>query len=98
MNIVKGKLVDSLFTRTPDPGDFQFYKESATSDAIGGMMFSCPCGCGAVIGVNLSPNTGNGPPWNWDGNKEAPTITPSVRHLDGCKWQGWIKNGEFHTC
>ena len=35
----------------------------------------------------------NGACWKWDGNRDKPTITPSL-HLVGV-WHGWMKNGEL---
>lgn len=32
--------------------------------------------------------------WAWDGNVEAPTLTPSVNCLGGCGWHGHVTNGE----
>ena len=36
-----------------------------------------------------------GASWQWDGNREAPTITPSVNCEKVCGWHGWIRNGQF---
>jgi hypothetical protein len=36
--------------------------------------------------------------WTWDGNEEAPTLSPSVdcRVEDGgCGWHGWIRAGKL---
>jgi hypothetical protein len=38
----------------------------------------------------------NGALWKWDGNEDAPTLTPSL-HLVG-QWHGWMKNGELVSC
>jgi len=34
--------------------------------------------------------------WQWDGNEDAPTITPSIHVLE--HWHGWMKNGELVSC
>lgn len=31
--------------------------------------------------------------WQWDGNREAPTLTPSL-HWVGV-WHGWMRNGQL---
>ena len=31
------------------------------------------------------------PVWQWDGNKEAPTLSPSINVIG--VWHGWLKNG-----
>jgi hypothetical protein len=44
--------------------------------------------------------------WNWDGNVDAPTLTPSILHTkrvdgvypDGCGWHGYLTAGEFTSC
>lgn len=33
------------------------------------------------------------PSWQWDGNREKPTLSPSV-HTFG-HWHGWVRNGEM---
>ena len=44
--------------------------------------------------ISLRPQKNDtGASWDWDGNRERPTITPSVNCKD-C-WHGWIRNGEF---
>ncbi len=34
--------------------------------------------------------------WAFDGNREAPTLSPSV-HVVG-HWHGWIRAGRFESC
>lgn len=38
-------------------------------------------------------DAGLGDGWGWDGNREKPTLTPSV-HTFG-HWHGWVRNGEM---
>ena len=38
--------------------------------------------------------------WEWDGNRETPTLTPSILHWGGGKnqpptWHGFLRNGEL---
>lgn len=33
------------------------------------------------------------PSWQWDGNRERPTLSPSI-HTHG-HWHGWVRNGEM---
>lgn len=35
------------------------------------------------------------PSWLWDGNKEAPTLSPSINVID--RWHGYLKNGIIET-
>jgi hypothetical protein len=46
------------------------------------------------------PQTGRpvngGHSWEWDGNEDRPTLTPSVNSV-GC-WHGWIRAGRMVSC
>ena len=57
------------------------------------LIFICPCGCAAVRSVPVK-----GPQkWNWDGNKELPTLTPSILIIGECRWHGFLTQGEWRT-
>lgn len=68
-----------------------------------GLFYKCPCGCGRV---GYLPFRGRGrdggqrPSWTWDGNKEKPTLAPSI-HSDkakgGCGWHGHLTAGIFKS-
>lgn len=69
--------------------------------------FACPkvkgrrCGYLLIAGKTDIPRDGqnqNGgqAQWDWDGNREAPTFTPSINCL-GC-WHGYIRNGRCVDC
>lgn len=62
--------------------------------------FTCPNGnqCGRLLiagrtGLKHDPQNQNGGSahWTWDGNREAPTFSPSI-NCSGC-WHGYIRNG-----
>lgn len=42
------------------------------------------------------------PTWQWDGNKESPTLSPSIRvmgsHGAPDLWHGYLRNGKLETC
>jgi Family of unknown function (DUF6527) len=67
--------------------------------------FDCPkykrrCGDLIIVGrtsLKHDPSNQNGgvAQWNWDGNRTAPTFTPSV-NCTGC-WHGFIRNGRCVT-
>jgi Family of unknown function (DUF6527) len=78
-----------------------------------GIMFRCPCGCNAIHGAGFDnrppghqPGTSTG--WHWDGNRDKPTLTPSlglgVSHdntvgPDGVyHWHGFLRAGVFEEC
>lgn len=46
--------------------------------------------------LRLKPMVDEGdssPSWQWDGNEEKPTLSPSV-HLPG-RWHGWFRKGRM---
>lgn len=68
-----------------------------------GVMFDCPCGTpDEVIFVHVDPPLDRGPlladakrNWKREGDSfEAMTLSPSIKKLDGCKWHGFVRNGE----
>lgn len=40
---------------------------------------------------------GGSPQWNWDGNREAPTFSPSINCEKHCGWHGYIRGGRCVT-
>lgn len=90
------------------PGDFIFRDEEIDpgSTPPKWLHFACPRGQGSC-NVPLFPNaTSKGHSWKWDGNREAPTLTPSINCLAhnpknpkekyaGCGWHGWITAGDI---
>jgi len=59
--------------------------------------FRCPCGCEEIILLSLGQS--RSPRWqvniDW---LERPTLSPSVRRLDGCKSHFWVKGGKIDWC
>ncbi len=49
------------------------------------------------VQIALRPHHKNavGASWQWDGNREKPTITPSINCEKVCGWHGFIVGGEF---
>lgn len=74
--------------------------------AIVGILFGCPCGCGAHFGARFVGTA----PWSFDGNLDRPTVEPSL----GCypagrraanvgpdgvyHWHGFLRAGVFEEC
>lgn len=91
----KAVRVDSLI-ESNTPGAFKFYTHGDVNPA--GLNFRCPCGCGEIYGCNFTPGG-----WTWDGNRDAPTVTPSLgcHSTDGkpeYHWHGFLTAGEFKEC
>lgn len=66
-------------------------------DGETGIAFRCPCGCGKEGYLPIRPQD-IGPSWEFDGNDASPTVSPSVLFTGGCKWHGWLRNGEWVSC
>lgn len=85
----------------PDqPGEFLIL---GGEDVAKRIIFGCPLRPGEYCTVPLSrPNGYKGAVWNWDGDKEEPTLSPSIHCLTeyegkpsaGCGWHGHIKKGK----
>lgn len=71
-----------------------------------GVGFNCPCGCDRrchVLFENPRDGLGNlgsgtGPYWFREHDDfETLSLTPSIQRRDGCKWHGYITNGDILT-
>ncbi len=93
-----------------ETGGAFYYTTRHGSDKIVGMLHSCPCGCGAIGYLNFDPDRVPArPQWKWDGNKEKPTLSPSIgiRPTTGLlnqtmcdkkfHWHGYLKKGVFKS-
>lgn len=71
------------------------------------LEFPCPLRPGQTCHVRLAggpADDGTRPRWQWNGDLERPTLTPSINCLShnpqtgeryaGCGWHGYITNGE----
>lgn len=90
---VKATRCDDIDDVRAQPGAFEFYVDGA-EDNVAGMIYACPCGCGATGALAFRPRPS--PSWEWDGNREAPTLSPSVHHVG--HWHGWLRNGVWESC
>lgn len=43
-------------------------------------------------------NNGGRAQWDFDGNRDAPTFSPSVNCESACGWHGYIRNGRAVDC
>ena len=90
------------------PGVFEYYTASGASDsdAAAGILFGCPCGCGDLRTVGFDTHESRRPKWHWDGNRETPTLTPSILiyQMDergekiGEHWHGFLTAGQWVSC
>lgn len=61
------------------------------------LTFHCPCGCGVPFLLSLSRT--RRPRWTVVADRRGrPTVSPSVRRLDGCRSHFWIREGRIDWC
>ncbi len=60
------------------------------------LWFTCPCGCGRLHCIPAKRN-GNTYGWDFAGTAEVPTLTPSIQITTGCRWHGFLTNGQWKT-
>lgn len=83
-------------TKTGEPVPYQ--------DKIG-IGFDCPCGCGERALILFRNPVHGGDPvetenhtWERTGeNFEVLTLKPSIQRMGGCRWYGYLTNGEFKS-
>lgn len=58
-----------------------------------------PCSGGKYANCILRITRGEAkvPVWHWDGNREAPTLSPSIGCDHRCGWHGHLIAGELKT-
>lgn len=86
---VKGHLVADIDADGTQPGDFEL-----SGSPVGGLWYNCPCGCGSQGFLAIRPAAS--PSWEWNGNRDAPTLTPSVHHVG--HWHGYLRAGIWESC
>jgi hypothetical protein len=63
------------------------------------VTFDCPCGCDLRAAISFTVAL-DGKPWRADGwtrtgdTFETLTLNPSIQRFDGCRWHGFIRNGQ----
>lgn len=60
----------------------------------GAVYFSCPCGCWGIVRLPVDGT----PSWKWNQDEDRPTLEPSIRRMDGCKWHGFLTDGWWTPC
>lgn len=88
---IKSQRFDDIDDVDKHAGAFEFYKDGDRYPA--GMIYSCPCGCGARGSLPFRPHAS--PSWDWDGNWDAPTLSPSVHHVG--HWHGYLRAGVWES-
>ncbi len=53
---------------------------------------------GELIIIPIAENVYKQKPWIWNGSKEAPTLTPSIKvGIDPVLWHGYLTDGKLIT-
>lgn len=87
---LQGRLV-SGHSEASEPGDFWW---AAATEATRHLLFFCPCGSNGCVGaLSVGEPVAGIPPWKWDGDLAAPTLSPSVLQRADCGWHGWLRAG-----
>jgi len=96
VNKVEGHLDGQAKWARPDLAPGSACWTEGTDGQISCLRFVCPCGCGEVGTAPVKPGYG-GAHWQWDGNKELPTLTPSILRCrpQSCGWHGFLTKGIF---
>lgn len=61
----------------------------------------CPCGCGDLRALPVATGEKQPKSWQWNGDKEKPTLSPSIYHYDiqnQPHWHGFLTDGEWRKC
>jgi hypothetical protein len=93
---VKAMLVGDIDERSNLPGAFGYYIHRDSGDEPRGIIYSCPCGCGRLGSLAFRPLSEDDvkhkrASWEWDKNREEPTLSPSVHHVG--HWHGYLRKG-----
>lgn len=80
------------------PGAFEYYASGANDPA--GLLYNCPCGCGRQGVLRFRFPGGNRPSWEWNGDRDKPSLQPSVHDQPDGKthWHGWLTDGVWRAC
>lgn len=93
---------ETWYNGEQQPGDYMFEEGE---DGRGGKAtyLNCVLPTGAYVSLPLYLKGTKKPPhtsWEWDGNKEKPTLSPSVWHhgTGPREWHGFITAGRMVSC
>jgi len=96
---ITGHIVEqeTLLNGTAKTGDYAF---AQTGDGL--FLFCLLPGDSNMHGLPLEKGKVHDRPcWNWDGDKQNPSMTPSILAYgpDGkAFWHGYLRNGRFESC
>ncbi len=74
-----GQLILWLRYPVSDPQWQEFYREAPELNR------------GDLVAIPVTGDSHHA--WQWDGNREAPTLTPSINVIG--RWHGWLREGKL---
>lgn len=77
------------------PGYFELFEGAGGSGWY--CWFNCPCGCGTDPCLPVATGPKGEYRWAWDGNVKVPTLSPSIRRMDGCLFHGYLEAGVWRS-
>ncbi len=84
-----------------DCGPGCYFIEWFNNHTVAHLNYTCPCGCGETCFFQIATGEKKNGAWQWDGNEDAPTLTPSIQQVSGCKqkpgWHGYLIAGQWST-
>lgn len=88
MKTIAGRLVDE----PRSPGEFAWLMDM-DGERMTYMQFCCP-GCGREGTISIRPSS-DPESWAWDGDREKPTLSPSINCVGCCGWHAYLTKGVF---
>jgi hypothetical protein len=65
-----------------------------TDVQIVGLIYVCICGCQGIGSLPFYKYD-NHDAWQWNGDREKPTLKPSIIRKKTCGWHGYLTDGIF---
>lgn len=97
-NVIAGKRTRSIGRLKSGEWQIRMVRDYRSAlPAVPHLFYGCPRGKG-LCGVPISPSPANklGYVWTWNGNKEQPTLSPSIHcttERGGCGFHGFLSAG-----
>lgn len=104
MMLLKAALVDDIRSDAGHvAGAIEF---RSLNDVMRGIACRCPCGCGQEMWLPVrvagTASEGSRAAWEWNGDQQAPVLSPSVFNTGlPCRWHGYLgreKPGYWDEC
>lgn len=80
-------------------GGWELRSDEASGE-VWGLAYICPCGCGDPGWLpfvrRFQPHDNH--TWEWDGNRDLPTLQPSIRRTAGCHFHGYLQGAVWSAC